>query len=225
MVGGDLLTMNACVSCARRSICNEAMAFRSGSLVALIFLVALAVSAGTCSAARPEPYGGKNLNFIRSSCGATQYPSLCFSSLSAYASTIQRSPVQLAQAALSVSLTGARTTAATITKLLKGSGAAVGAREAEAMNDCLENMGNSVEELRDSLKEMGHLKGKDLRLRVNDMQTWVSSALTDENTCMEGLPTTASMKVGVRGTIRGEIVKAVQLTSNALSLINGLSGV
>ncbi|WOL07561.1 21 kDa protein-like [Canna indica] len=197
----------------------------SFSLLVFLTLIALAVNANTCAAVKPDPYGGsKTLNFIRSSCTATQYPNLCFTSLSAYAGTIQTSPRQLAHAALSVSLTTARSTVTSISKMLKGSGAS--SREAEAISDCMDNMADSVDELRKSLQEMGHLRGKNFKVCVNDMQTWVSSALTDENTCMEGLPASStSMVASQRSAIRGEIVKAAQLTSNALSLINGLNGV
>lgn len=190
----------------------------------LASFVVVALTATACAAVRNDPYGSsKALHFIRTSCTATDYPNLCFSSLSGYAGTIRTDPIQLAQAALSVSLTGARATATSIAKTLKSGG--VGAKEAGAISDCVDNIGDSVEELRKTIKEMGGLrKSKNFKLCISDMQTWVSSALTDENTCMEEFPS-SSMALAARNSVRDEIVKAAQLTSNALSLINGLSGV
>lgn len=191
-------------------------------LTAFLILIAFALDASTCHAARPNTHGTTSLEFIRTSCNKTKYPSLCFNSLAAYAATIQTSPAQLAEAALSVSLGYARDTMTMVTRMSKGKG--MSSREAEAMSDCMESLGDSVGELKKSLKAMGHLSGKNQRLRVDDIQTWVSSALTDENTCMDGFASN-DMKASERGIVRSRIVKVAQMTSNALSIISGLASV
>ncbi|KAG1362217.1 21 kDa protein [Cocos nucifera] len=192
-------------------------------LAALLTLIlAFALDAGACHAATPNTHGTISLEFIRTSCKKAKYPSLCFNSLAAYAPTIQTSPIQLAEASLSVSLSYARDTSTMMTRLSKGKG--MSSSEAEAMSDCTESLGDSVDELKQSLKAMGHLGGKNIKLRVNDIQTWVSSALTDENTCMDGFASNG-MKTGERNNIRSRIVKVAQLTSNALSIISGLAAI
>ncbi|XP_010933727.1 21 kDa protein [Elaeis guineensis] len=186
----------------------------------LTLILAFALDASTCHAARPNTHGTIGLEFIRTSCNKTKYPSLCFNSLAAYAPTIQTSPTQLAEASLSVSLSYARGTSTMMTRLSKDKG--MSSREAEAISDCMESLGDSVDELKQSLKVMGHLSGENLKLRVNDIQTWVSSALTDENTCLDGFASNG-MKTGERSNVRGRIVRVAQLTSNALSIISGLA--
>ncbi|GKF88308.1 pectinesterase inhibitor 10-like protein [Tanacetum coccineum] len=52
---------------------------------------------------------------------------------------------------------------------------------------------------------------KDFMLVVSDIQTWVSSAMTDEDTCSEGFANDKKMK----GVVRGKLVNVVHLTSNA----------
>ncbi|GJX76840.1 putative cytochrome P450 [Tanacetum coccineum] len=57
---------------------------------------------------------------------------------------------------------------------------------------------------------------KDFGLVMSDIQTWVSAALTDEDTCSEGFANDPKMK----NVVRGKVVNVVHLTSNALGLIN-----
>ncbi|XP_068651250.1 21 kDa protein-like [Aristolochia californica] len=176
----------------------------------------------TCSAARTHPLEKSSTGsteFIRTSCEATTYPRVCFNSLSAYASTIQTSPRQMALAALSVTLFGARSTSDALLKM-SAQGLKMKPREKAAMTDCLANLSDSVDEIRRSTGEMGHLSGPNFDLKLNDIQTWVSAALTDEDTCMDGFE---GMTGKVRTAVRGKIVKVAQLTSNALALVNGLA--
>ncbi|CAI0404411.1 unnamed protein product [Linum tenue] len=58
-------------------------------------------------------------------------------------------------------------------------------------------------------------------MELGNMQTWVSAALTDEDTCVDGLEGSA-MNGKVRDEIRRRVVWVAQLTSNSLALINRL---
>ncbi|KAJ0546729.1 putative pectinesterase [Helianthus annuus] len=155
-----------------------------------------------------------NVEFIRTSCGLTTYPTLCFKSLSARAGAIQTSPKLLAQTALSVALDTTRTTSSSMVKLSKVHG--MTPLEVAAMKDCLELLSDSVYELQRSLHEMRRPGSKDSRSVMRDIQTWVSSTMTDEDTCTEGFKNDLKME----SVVRGKIVKAAHLTSNALALIN-----
>ncbi|GJS73855.1 pectinesterase inhibitor 10-like protein [Tanacetum coccineum] len=62
---------------------------------------------------------------------------------------------------------------------------------------------------------------KDFMLVVSDIQTWVSSAMTDEDTCSEGFANDKKMK----SVVRGKLVNVVHLTSNALALINNYASI
>lgn len=169
--------------------------------------------------------------FIKSKCTSTDYPNLCIASLSAYATTINDNPVRLADAALNVSLRSAKATSSMMADLKPSS-----PHEAEAVSDCLETLKDSVSYLRQSLREMDRLKGKGKGVaeRISDVQTWVSTALTDESTCMDGFGGSVDggaksssaaklpAKPRVEGAVRGRVVRVAHLTSNALALIGGL---
>lgn len=87
------------------------------------------------------------------------------------------------------------------------------------MRDCIEVMGDSVNLLRKSFGEMSQIKGSNFELMMSDIQTWVSAALTDDDTCSDGFAGNG-MNGNMKNIVRGRIVNIAHLTSNALALIN-----
>ncbi|XP_065871208.1 21 kDa protein-like [Euphorbia lathyris] len=182
----------------------------------LLILIALSFHLNSISAARnlnPKT----NTEFIRSSCSSTTYPQLCYSSLSVQATKINASPKLLANAALNVTLLSAKSTSNSMLKLSHSHG--MKPREVGAMQDCVEELSDAVYELSKSINEMGKAKGSNFQLMINDIQTWVSAALTDETTCSDGF-SEQMMDGKLKNNVRGQIVNIAHLTSNALSLVN-----
>ncbi|TXG70722.1 hypothetical protein EZV62_005657 [Acer yangbiense] len=181
-----------------------------------LFLIVLTINMViiSSSATRPIAASKTSTDFIKNSCSCTTYPTLCFSSLANQASLIQTSPKLLAHAALNVTLSTAKTTSAMMVQLSKSSG--MKKREVGAMQDCLEELSDSVYELRRSIAEMGQIDSSNYKLTMSDIQTWVSAALTDETTCSDDFDgKTKNGKV-----VRERILNVSHLTSNALALIN-----
>ncbi|XWS60079.1 hypothetical protein CRYUN_Cryun07bG0003400 [Craigia yunnanensis] len=83
-------------------------------------------------------------------------------------------------------------------------------------------MRDSVDKLHQSMAAMKDLQGPDFGMKMSNIQTWVSAALTNEDTCMDGIEGKA-MNGKIRDTIRSNIARVAQLTSNALAFINRLS--
>ncbi|OIT20597.1 PREDICTED: 21 kDa protein-like [Nicotiana attenuata] len=159
-------------------------------------------------------------SFIKNSCKPTTYPDLCFASLSGYAQTIKNSQEQLIKTALSVSLDRAQSTKGFVRKLLKFKG--LKPREYAAIKDCIEETSDSVDRLSKSvseLKEVDHSRGKDFLWHISNVETWVSAAITDENTCTDGFAGRA-LNGRIKASIRNRIGNLAQVTSNALALIN-----
>ncbi|CAM0909828.1 unnamed protein product [Alopecurus aequalis] len=185
-------------------------------------LLALATAAVASAAVKGGPAAS---DFIRKSCRATQYPSVCVQSLSSYGaagSSPPRSPQELACAALSVSADRARSASAYVGRLVGGPGLRGGAKGSSPARDCLENMADSVGHLRDAAKELGGNMGRAgspaFRWHLSNVQTWCSAALTDENTCLDGL--SRGVDARTRAAIRSKVVDVAQVTSNALALVN-----
>ncbi|KAK3447330.1 21 kDa protein [Eucalyptus grandis] len=194
------------------------MAASEAKNFATILLFSLAIASCTSpSSALGDLPNENSTDFIRTSCSKTTYPKLCFSSLSSHAAAIQMSPKLLACTALDVTLKNARSVSVLMVNLSRSQG--LKPREAAAMQDCMELLGDAVDELRRSIAEMKDLKERDFKLMISDVQTWASAALTDEDTCSDGFAG-KEMDGKVKTVVRAWIVTLSHLTSNALALIN-----
>ncbi|XP_062234268.1 21 kDa protein-like [Phragmites australis] len=193
------------------------------SFAPLLAAVLLALAA---AAAASPAHNNAATDFIRKSCRATQYPSVCVKSLSSYgeSSPPPRSPRELARAALAVSADRALAASAYVGRLCGGAPGAHGGakRAAEPVRDCLEDLADGVGHLRDAAEEMGGGMGREgspaFKWHLSNVQTWCSAALTDESTCLDGL--SRGVDAATRAAIRGKVVEVAQVTSNALVLVN-----
>ncbi|KAI3800100.1 hypothetical protein L1987_35408 [Smallanthus sonchifolius] len=186
--------------------------------ISLIFLAVICL-AGTTNSTTVKP----SSTFIKSSCATATYPALCEQSLSPFAKTIQTSRAQLARTALAVSLKRSQSTQAYLNKLKKFKG--LKPRERSAIGDCLEEVNDSLDRVSKSIQELKNcdrVKGQEFIWHMSNVQTWVSSALTDENTCMDGFGGRA-MEGRVKTSVRAQITSVAHVTSNALALVNNFA--
>ncbi|XP_021909584.1 pectinesterase inhibitor 4 [Carica papaya] len=158
-------------------------------------------------------------NYIKTACNSTTYPSLCRKSLSSYASAIESNPLKLCNTALYVTIRTARNVSSLVTKLAKEKG--LSPTEIGIITDCVENIGDSIDELNQSLAETNYLGGPDTELHLANMKTWVSAALTDEDTCTDGFDG-RKVSSSVKKKIRKSVLNLAKMTSNALALLNYL---
>ncbi|KAF8398969.1 hypothetical protein HHK36_014834 [Tetracentron sinense] len=159
------------------------------------------------------------VDFIRTSCGATLYPELCYTSLSRYANAVQQSPAQLARIAVAVSLSKARRMASYVSNLSRQIENGAEPRATAALHDCFDTFGDAVDQIRNSLMQMRHLNpGESFGFQMSNVQTWMSAALTNEDTCTDGFEevTDGPMK----SDVCNRVVKVTKVTSNALALVN-----
>ncbi|XP_074591075.1 pectinesterase inhibitor 9-like [Curcuma longa] len=186
-------------------------------VVALVAFVLMAAS--LCDSKMTTT--GSPTDFVRSSCSATRYPDLCFRCLASYAPAVHHSARHLARAALSVSADRARSASAYITQEAAAASAGGSLREAGAVRDCLDNMADSVDRLRQSAEEMGRVGragSASFAWHMGNVRTWCSAALTDENTCLDSLSEHGS--AALRAAVRPKVLEVAQVTSNALALVD-----
>ncbi|OAY73783.1 21 kDa protein [Ananas comosus] len=190
-------------------------------LLLLLHILVLALCCCFSSAAGASSQ--YSTDFIRTSCAATRYPSLCVRSLACYAAAVRRSPRELARFALAVSADRARSAAARVAGL-----PAVPPRSRSGpVRDCLENMADSVDRLRDAAAELartGRSGSPAFAWHMSNVRTWCSAALTDETTCLDGVAQAtggkAKLDPAARAAVRREVLAVAQVTSNALALLN-----
>ncbi|KAF8027097.1 hypothetical protein BT93_E0117 [Corymbia citriodora subsp. variegata] len=171
-----------------------------------------------------QPATAPKTDFIKSSCRSTRYPALCVQCLSGYAASVQQDPRQLARAALQVSLARAHAANSYVARLSRLQ--SITPRESQAVRDCVQNVGHSVSRLSQSVDELGQMGGQGAAAvgeafdwHMSNVQTWVSGALTDENTCLDGFAR-PGLEGGVKKAVRGRVVELAQVVSNALALVD-----
>ncbi|CAI0547285.1 unnamed protein product [Linum tenue] len=206
---------------AASSSCSSAAFLAALAVISLLASTSSASSRRSLSpsSAAAAAAATTNTEFIRTSCSATTYPKLCYNSLAVHATKIQTSAKLLATTALDVTLASAKSTSAAMLKLSRTHGLAP--RQSAAMLDCVEELGDSVDQIRQSIDELAGARTSpaEFQMMISDVQTWVSAALTDETTCSDGFAG-KEMAGEVKTAVRGRIEKIAHLTSNALALIN-----
>ncbi|KAI3933873.1 hypothetical protein MKX01_028199 [Papaver californicum] len=186
-------------------------------LLLISIFITLALPYSTITA---HTTGGTPQNLVRSSCIHANYPDLCLRTLTSFMGQAN-TPNDVAKAAVTVSLSRSQKVSDYLTDLSKKRNGGGGSkRENGALTDCIEEMTDSVEQLKKTLSELQHLRSRTFRWQLSNVQTWVSAALTYEDTCLDGFKT-------VDGDInKDEIKKKInnlaRITSNALYLINRL---
>ncbi|OWM67825.1 21 kDa protein-like [Punica granatum] len=160
-------------------------------------------------------------DYIRTSCAATLYKDVCYSTLCRYARAIRNDPDRLARVAISVSLSRARRMAEYVSNLSRQADYGAGPRAAAALHDCFTNFGDAVDEIKGSLNQMRGLdtsSQESFRFQMSNVQTWMSAALTDEETCTDGFEDVPEGPV--KSDVNNRATGVKQVTSNALALVN-----
>ncbi|CAN1186032.1 Pectinesterase inhibitor 9 [Linum perenne] len=176
------------------------------------------------SARAPQPSP-----FITSSCKLTLYPDLCIQSLSPYSTSIrQNDHRRLALAALSFSLSRAASASSYLSRLTSSPPPRVN----QAVKDCARNLADGVNRLTQSVRELAQMGGgpsggagpeeERFQWHMSNLQTWVSAALTCENSCVDGFGA-REMDGPVKDAVRVRVGYVVKVTSNALALIHGFA--
>ncbi|GJX27489.1 21 kDa protein [Tanacetum coccineum] len=161
-------------------------------------------------------------DFIRTSCQTTLYPRICFTSLSGYSSAVQQNPARLARVAIGVTLNKANRMAKYVSNISHSTDYA-NPRIAAAIHDCHSVFDDAVDSIRGSLQQMRKLggSGESLRFQLSNVQTWMSAALTNEETCTDGFEDIPDN--GVKADVCNRAIKVKEVTSNALALVNSFA--
>lgn len=160
----------------------------------------------------------KGTDYTRDACRVTRYPSLCVHSLSPFSGSAKRSPHRWARAALSVTLGEAEAIGRYVKRFNRT--ANLKRRVRFALSDCVECFQDTVDQLHSSLGELRRLNRKSFASQVGNVQTWVSAALTYEDTCLDGLRGCKGARVRA---LKGKVDNMMKFTSNALALVNRLA--
>ena len=167
----------------------------------------------------------KSMTYIESSCKGTLYPDLCIRCLAQYAKSPLNGPQHLAQHALSVSLSRAVHTKGYLLEVAKEIQAMKSnKREYLTVQDCVNQISDSVEQINQAMKELrsfnqhGTSMDDKMLWHISNVETWVSTALTDASSCVYALPGHRMSKR--MASVKVKAMNVAQVTSNALFLFH-----
>ncbi|KAK1418754.1 hypothetical protein QVD17_27900 [Tagetes erecta] len=159
--------------------------------------------------------------YIEAQCRTTLYFDLCVKTLLPYANKDELpSPQKLAQISLTTCLAKTRFTKAYVDMVAKSLNKTKNPGEYQALEDCLHQINNGMNQITLSVKELQQM-GKDgeekFSWHESNVQSWISAALTDTTTCMDGI---LGDEIGSKKKImiKARFLNVKQLASNSIAL-------
>ncbi|PPD81480.1 hypothetical protein GOBAR_DD21598 [Gossypium barbadense] len=120
---------------------------------------------------------------IKTICNVTRYPDSCFTALSSLNASIKPDLEAFLDLSLQVAITHLSDLSSSFKSLND-------LHSQPALKDCLTLFDDALSRLNDSVSAMKVGTGKELVLtkeKISDIQTWISAAMTDQDTCNDGL--------------------------------------
>ncbi|OIW00209.1 hypothetical protein TanjilG_29199 [Lupinus angustifolius] len=154
-------------------------------------------------------------DLLHSSCTHSRYPTLCLQTLSTFTGPT-KTTLNLAQAAIQVSLTHARALSSYLNTLHPQPPS--NKRNQVALSDCAKQISDSVDELSKTLNELQHLHMGTFQWQMSNAETWASTALTNGDICLNGFNDGGDRKMMVE--VKRRVNDVAMLTSNALYFID-----
>ncbi|KAI3894656.1 hypothetical protein MKW92_003106 [Papaver armeniacum] len=131
-----------------------------------------------------------------------------------------KTPTSILNAALKATIFEAQRA---ITLVTKFTALSTNLREQIAVEDCVELLDYSVDELGWSMQEMEKIRNSSIATHhEGNLKAWLSAALSNQDTCLEGFEGTTGY---IERYIRGSLKQVTQLISNVLTMYNTLHSV
>ncbi|KAD4889437.1 hypothetical protein E3N88_21510 [Mikania micrantha] len=203
---------------ARAIISSKKVSFSSkrAKLLALIVLVSALIGIVVVAVKSSRDSHSPAEGLVKTSCSSTTYPELCYSSIINHPDVTKKVKTQKDVIELAVNITQAavRKNYFQIKKLSTRKG--LTPREIGALHDCLQMVSETLEELEEVARGLEEYHSyESLRQHANDLKTLMSSAITDQETCLDGF----SQDKRLRKELEKGQVKVEKMCSNALAMI------
>ncbi|XP_059645681.1 pectinesterase [Cornus florida] len=161
---------------------------------------------------------------VKSSCSSTRYPELCFSAIAtAPVGTTKKvsSLKDVILVSLNLTITVVEHNFFRIEKIISMKN--LTKREKTALHDCLETISETLDELHEAIVDLiEYPKKKSLSSAADDLKTLLSSAMTNQETCLDGFSHDDADK-HVREALEDGEVLVEKMCSNSLAMIKNLT--
>lgn len=158
---------------------------------------------------------------LKELCSVTQYPTSCYSTISSLNATNTTDPKILFKLSLHVAIDELSKLATELpTKLIARTN---NSTLKSALGVCKDLLEDGVDRLNDSMSSMEVGKGGNLLSsgKINDMKTWLSTSITDQETCLDSLRELNSSLVD---EVETAMQNSTEFASNSLAIVAKVLG-
>lgn len=163
---------------------------------------------------------------LKAVCSVTQYPPSCFSSISSIASSNTTDPEVLFKLSLKVAIDELSRLSQYPSKLKAETN---NTQLKSALVVCGSVFEDALDRLNDSATSLEVGKGESLlsESKIDDLKTWLSSAMTDQETCLDALEelnATKDFNATVMEEMRNAMKNSSEYASNSLAIVTKILG-
>lgn len=159
-----------------------------------------------------SPLASNSNDALKAVCSVTRYPDSCFSSISPLNSPPSNDPLRFFNLSLHASLIEV----SSLKSQLAESKADPATKDcAELFDDAVSQLGRSAESICVGPGEKKVLT----EMRISDLQSWISAAMTDQDTCLDGLAEMGSTAVA---DFKLRVQRSEEYMSNSLAILNNI---
>ncbi|KAJ6704142.1 PECTINESTERASE 1-RELATED [Salix viminalis] len=164
---------------------------------------------------------------LKAVCSVTQYPSSCFSSISALETGNTTDPEVLFRLSLHVAVNELSKLKDYPDKLIQS---IADPANQKALNVCTTVFDDALDRLNDSVSSMTVGEGEQILSlsKMNDLKTWLSATITDQETCLDALNelnTTKYFNQTLVDQVKTAMENSTEFVSNSLAIVTKILGV
>ena len=182
------------------------------ALIATVLLVAAIIGIVTGVQNKNSNSDNESLSaahaIVKTSCSSTLYPELCFSTLATSATPNVTSLKDVIELSLNITITAVEKNFFAIEKLIKKLVKSLTKRERCALHDCLEMIDETLDELHEAVKDLLEYpsNNRSLTAHADDLKTLISSAITNQETCLDGFSHAEADKIVRKSLQKGQVI-------------------
>ncbi|KAI3775163.1 hypothetical protein L1987_49732 [Smallanthus sonchifolius] len=158
---------------------------------------------------------------IKAVCSQTLYPESCYNSISEINKSNSTDPEELLKLSLQVVLNSLSELSSLPKSLEK---VATDETVKKALNVCDTVLNDAVDYLRDSISSMDVKSGEKLLsgTKIDDLKTWLSTAITNQETCLDALE---EMNSTFLAETKSRMQNSSEYASNSLAIVSKIAGI
>ncbi|CAI9753874.1 unnamed protein product [Fraxinus pennsylvanica] len=165
-----------------------------------------------------EELASNSVESLKTVCAVTRYPNSCFSSISSLNKPLTANPLNFFNLSLQATVRELSNLNSLPKELISKSN---DKPTESALKDCISLFDEALNRLNRSFELMKVGPGEKVltEMKISDIQTWISAAMTDQDTCLEGI---GEMRSTVPNEFKVKVQKSQECMSNSLAILNNI---